>query len=158
MVNIRDLLGESDQLQKLLIETVKEGDVYRLKLTKDEGVIPKNAGDEARKKYFVVIGKDEQGNAVGFVLINSVINQHLPECRRKLHYLLKASEYDFLDNQDRYVDCSDFKKISKERFAELFSSDKMMGKINENDLVEIKKFICSYENVSRNTLKRFGLL
>lgn len=32
MVNIRDLLGESDQLQKLLIETVKEGDVYRLKL------------------------------------------------------------------------------------------------------------------------------
>lgn len=115
MVNIKDLLSENNQLQKLLIETVEEGDVYRLKLTKDEGVVPKNAGDEARKKYFVVIGKDEQGNAVGFVLVNSVINQHLPECRRKLHYLLKASEYDFLDNQDRYVDCSDFKKISKER-------------------------------------------
>jgi len=42
--------------------------------------------------------------------------------------------------------------------VELFSSDKMMGKINENDLMEIKEFICSYENVSKNTLKRFGLL
>lgn len=158
MVNIGDLLGESEQLQKMLIEAVEEGDVYRLKLSKEEGVVPKNAGDEARKKYFVVVGKDELGNAIGFVLINSDINQHLPECRRKLHYLLKASEYDFLDNQDRYVDCSDFKKISKERFSELFSSDKMKGKIHEDDLIEIKKFICSYENVSKKTLKRFGLL
>lgn len=158
MVNIGDLLGDGNQFQNLLIEAVEEGDVYRLKLSKEEGVVPKNAGDEARKKYFVVIGKDEQGNAIGFVLINSDINQHLPECRRRLHYLLKASEYDFLDNQDRYVDCSDFKSISKKRFSELFSSDKMKGKVNATDLVEIKKFICSYENVSKNTLKRFGLL
>ena len=158
MVNISDLLDKGNQLQKLLIGAVEEGEVYRLKLSKEEGIVPKNAGDETRKKYFVVIGKDEQGNAIGFVLINSVINQHLPECRRKLHYLLKASEYDFLDNQDRYVDCSDFKKISKERFAELFSSGKMKGKIHEEDLVEIKRFICSYVNVSKNTLKRFGLL
>ncbi len=158
MVNFSDILGENNQLQKLLLDVVEEGEVYRLKLSKEEGVIPKNAGDEARKKYFVVIGKDEQGNAIGFVLINSEINKHLPECRRKLHYLLKAADYDFLDSQDRYVDCSDFKKISKERFSELFSSDKMKGKILPRDLFEIKKFICSYENVSKKILRRFGLL
>lgn len=34
----------------------------------------------------------------------------------------------------------------------------MKGKINKNDLVEIKKVICSYENVSMKLLKRFGLI
>ncbi len=34
----------------------------------------------------------------------------------------------------------------------------MKGKINKNDLVEIKKAICSYENVSMKLLKRFGLI
>lgn len=158
MVNISDLLGNADQLQQLLLDAVEEGEVYRLKLSKEEGVIPKSAGDETRKKYFVVVGKDEQGNAIGFVLINSEINKYLPESRRKLHYLLKASDYAFLEDEDRYVDCSDFKMISKERFSVLFSGDKMKGKIHEDDLVEIKKFICSYENVSRKTLRRFGLI
>ena len=82
----------------------------------------------------------------------------MPECRRKLHYLLKASDYDFLNGQDRYVDCSDFKKISKERFSEVFSSNKMKGNINEEDLAAIKNAICSYENVSMKLLKRFGLV
>ena len=60
-------------------------DIYRLCLTKEEGIIPKNKGDEGRKKFFVVVGKDQEGNAIGFVLINSEINKHLPESRRKLH-------------------------------------------------------------------------
>ena len=158
MANFKDLLGENGKLQDLLLDAVGEGDVYRLNLSKDEGVIPKKAGDEGRKKYFVVVGKDQEGNAIGFVLINSEINKHLPECRRKLHYLLKATDYDFLEEQDRYVDCSDFKKISKERFSELFSGDKMKGKINKNDLTEIRKAICSYENISMKLLKRFGLM
>lgn len=45
MVNISDLLGKGNQLQKLLIGAVEEGEVYRLKLSKEEGIVPKNAGD-----------------------------------------------------------------------------------------------------------------
>ncbi|MGO5199117.1 hypothetical protein ACTQ1R_03190 [Prevotellaceae bacterium LCP21S3_C11] len=93
MVNFKELLGNNNQLQNLLLDTVEEGEVYRLCLTKEEGIIPKNKGDEGRKKFFVVVGKDQEGNAIGFVLINSEINKHLPESRRKLHYLLKASEF-----------------------------------------------------------------
>lgn len=95
MVNFKELLGNNNQLQNLLLDTVEEGEVYRLCMTKEEGIIPKNKGDEGRKKFFVVVGKDQEGNAIGFVLINSEINKHLPESRRKLHYLLKASEYEF---------------------------------------------------------------
>lgn len=102
MVNFKELLGNDNQLQNLLLDTVEEGEVYSLCLTKEEGIIPKNKGDEGRKKFFVVVGKDQEGNAIGFVLVNS--------------------------------------------------------EIKKNDLVEIKKAICSYENVSMKLLKRFGLI
>ena len=85
MVNFKELLGNNNQLQNLLLDTVEEGEVYRLCLTKEEGIIPKNKGDEGRKKFFVVVGRDQEGNAIGFVLINSEINKHLPESRRKFH-------------------------------------------------------------------------
>lgn len=90
--------------------------------------------------------------------INSEVNPHLPACRKVLHYLLKATDYDFLEGEDRFVDCSDFKKISKERFADLFSAEKQKGKINQQDVKKIKDLICSYENVSMKMLKRFGLM
>ena len=90
--------------------------------------------------------------------INSEVNPHLPACRKELHYLLKATDYDFLEGEDRFVDCSDFKKISKERFADLFSAEKQKGKINQQDVKKIKDLICSYENVSMKMLKRFGLM
>lgn len=90
--------------------------------------------------------------------INSEVNPHLPACRKELHYLLKATDYDFLEGEDRFVDCSDFKKISKEHFADLFSAEKQKGKINQQDVKKIKDLICSYENVSMKMLKRFGLM
>lgn len=90
--------------------------------------------------------------------INSEVNPHLPACRKVLHYLLKATDYEFLEGEDRFVDCSDFKKISKERFADLFSAEKQKGKINQQDVKKIKDLICSYENVSMKMLRRFGLM
>lgn len=60
MVNIKELLGNNNQLQNLLLDTVEEGEVYRLCLTKEEGIIPKNKGDEGRKKFFVVVGRDQK--------------------------------------------------------------------------------------------------
>ncbi len=156
MVNIGEILGA--KAKNIVLDSVEEGDVYRFRLTPEEGVVPKNKGDIERNKYFIVIGKDSQGNAFGFVLINSEVNPYLPKCRRDLHKVLKASKYEFLENQDRYVDCSDFKKISKERFVEVFSADKLKGKLDDDDLLQIKEAICSYENVSVKMLKRFGLI
>lgn len=157
MVNIGELLGRGE-IANLFSETVEEGEVYRLRLSSSEGVVAKNKEDDGRKKYFIVIGKDQEGNAIGFVLINSEVNPHLPACRKELHYLLKATDYDFLEGEDRFVDCSDFKKISKERFADLFSAEKQKGKINQQDVKKIKDLICSYENVSMKMLRRFGLM
>ena len=39
---------------------------------------------------------------------------------------------------DRFVDCSDFKVIQKERFSALFSAKKSIAKINLEDIAKIK--------------------
>ncbi len=39
MVNFKELLGNNNQLQNLLLDTVEEGEVYRLCMTKEEGKI-----------------------------------------------------------------------------------------------------------------------
>ena len=68
MVNFKELLGNDNQLQNLLLDTVEEGEVYRLCLTKEEGIIPKNKGDEGRKKFFVVVGKTKKEMRLVFYL------------------------------------------------------------------------------------------
>lgn len=39
MVNFKELLGNNNQFQNLLLDTVEEGEVYRLCMTKEEGKI-----------------------------------------------------------------------------------------------------------------------
>ena len=41
---------------------------------------------------------------------------------------------------------------------EVFSADKLKGKLDNDDLLQIKEAIRSYENVSVKMLKRFGLI
>lgn len=157
MVSLGDLLSE-DSKGGLVFQSAKEGSVFRMHLSKEEQVVGKGKDDDGRNKYFVVIGHDVQGNAIGFVLIDSQINPNLPECRKLLHYPLLANKYSFLKGKDRFVDCSDFKTISKDRFASLFGSETIKGEIDVEDLQLIRDAIVSYENVSVKLLRRFGLI
>lgn len=155
--SIGDLL--SDELKRhLLVSAVREGDVFRMHLGDEEGVKGKNSGDDGRNKYFVIIGHDSEGNALGFVLINSEINKDLPVKRKEMHYPLYAKDYSFLEGKDRFVDCSDFKVIFQKKFTQLFGSQTSKGQICESDLNYIKTAIISYEDAEPKLLKRFGLI
>jgi len=156
MTNIGDIL--SDGIKSNLISNSAEiGDVFRLKFEPKDGIVPKR-DDDSRNKFFVILGIDDAGTAFGFVVINSIINQHLPLERKNLHYQLKASKYSFLEGKDRFVDCSDFKQISKIRFTELFVGNSLRGKIDDEDLQYIKDAVVSYEDAPKKILKRFGLI
>ncbi len=52
MSTLEDLL--SDKSKQSLLSVVEKGDIIRMELTIEEGVVPKNEGDESRNKYFVV--------------------------------------------------------------------------------------------------------
>ena len=153
---IKDLLG-GDSLSNLVSSAVLEGAVYRMNLGVEGKIIPK-AGDISRNKFFVVVGSDNEGNAFGFFVIDTKINENIPKVRQERHYKLESSKYSFLEGVDRYVDCSDFKKIDKLKFSDKFDASKHKGIIDADDLNKIKKLATTYRNANKKLLKRFGLL
>lgn len=156
MVSLKDALSASLR-GDLVQSSIRRGDVYRMKLTKDEGITPKNKGDKDRNKYFVIIGKDAAGNAIGFVVINSEINAKIPTILKPYEYLISAQQYDFLEGEDRYVHCSELKEIKKERFADLFDIDKNKGTIGDEDLKHIIDLLKRSPKVTPKQLKRFDI-
>ena len=155
--HIGDLFSE-EQRQILLVSAIHEGEVFRMHLGDEEDVKGKNPEDDGRNKFFIVLGHDAEGNALGFVLINSEINASLSVKRKDMHYPLYAKAYPFLDGKNRFVDCSDFKIISQKKFTKLFGSQTSKGQIDTNDLEYIKNAVATYEDASPKLLKRFGLI
>lgn len=151
-----DLLPQ-ETVERIFISHVGVGEVFRMHLDSEEKIKGKVPDDDGRNKYFIVLGHDLEGNALGFVLINSEINPGLPFRRQQLHYPLSAEKYAFLNGKNRFVDCSDLKEISARRFKELFHSDKAKGVIEEEDLHLVREAVIGYEDVSPKLLKRFGL-
>lgn len=156
MDSIGDILSKS-QKDVLISNVVNKGSVYRMKLTPEEGVIPKKEGDDDRNKYFIVIGFDKNGSAIGFVLINTLIHKSLSLDLQCLQYPVTPQKYPFL-KKIRYVDCSEIKSIQRDKFNSLFSAEKEFGQIDDEDMSFIIECVKNSPVVTPKMLKRFGII
>lgn len=77
MTKLFDLLN-NDSIKSITQKSIEIGNVYRIQMDKSNGITPK-PGDTSRNKFFVVLGFDEEGNIYGGVIINSNINQRVPD-------------------------------------------------------------------------------
>lgn len=152
MPSLRDLINPKAKEKLVPIDI---GGVYRIRLTKEDGIIPKD-GDDSRNKYFIIIGIDEDSNIIGHVVINTNINHNLPQVLRDLQYPINCSKYDFLEDKSRYVDCSDIKQIAKHKFLNLYQGKS--GNIEDEDLKHIKDAVKSSPKVALKLLKRFNIV
>jgi len=57
--------------------------------------------------------------------------------------------------RERYSGCG--LTLTKERFAELFSSDKHKARIDDSDILAIKEMALSYRNADIGLLRHFGI-
>ncbi len=154
MASLKDLL--SQESKKNLMQVIGKGDVIRMKLTEAEGITPKNPGDTDRNKYFVVLGKTTDGHLIGFVIINTHINNNLPASLQALHYPISAAKYPFLE-KNRFVFCGDLKEISSDTFTSRYKCESF-GKISDDDMKLIVDAVIQSGNVSPKRLKKFGLI
>lgn len=154
MVSLKDLL--SQESKENLLQSIGKGDIIRMKLTTAEGITPKNPGDTDRNKYFVVLGKTPDGGLIGFVIINTRINEKLSPKLKALHYPISSSKYPFLEI-NRFVFCGDLKEISSDVFAHRYKCESF-GKIADDDMELIIATVIQSGNVSPKRLKKFGLL
>lgn len=137
------------------MSVIKRGDVIRMRLTRKEGVTPKNDCDDARNKYFIVLGKTADGKLIGFVLINTNINSNLSAVLKDLHYPLHPDKYPFLE-KTRYVYCGQLKQICLTDFSE--RQFHIFGSIEEEDILLIIDALSSSPIEEKKNLKKFGLL
>lgn len=139
-------------LQSMVRQTVNVGDVFMVELDRRDGITPKD-GDMTRRKFFVVLGFDGEGNAYGGVIINSRINQQMSQVVKDYHMPIKCVKYAFL-KYDSFVDCLQLKTAP---LAKL-SSGNYMGKMDAEDTELIIGTLKSspIEKVAR--LKKFGIV
>lgn len=71
MPSLKDLMSSSSRQR--LLSTVQAGEIFRIKLTIEEGITPKGEDDVSRNKYFIVIGKtNDKDIFIKFILIYSL--------------------------------------------------------------------------------------
>ena len=139
-------------IDEAVSDEVRLGDVYKIELSRADGIIPKN-GYDIRDKFFVVLGFDEQGNVYGGIVFNSKINQNLPTSIKDYHMPISAKDYPFLSH-DSFLNCT---KIFSVTSTHLWKGEKL-GTINTDDFDLIRSTVCSYPNAVPLDLKRFGLI
>lgn len=150
MTKLFDLLDD-DSIKDIAQNTIKVGDVFRIKMNQKNGIIPKK-GDESRNKFFIVLGLDSKGNIYGGVIINSNINQRIPQAIKDWQMPIKCSKYAFLEH-DSFVDCSKLKCAS----ADKFSTWKYLGSVESEDVEIILGTIKESPNETQEHLAMFGL-
>lgn len=139
-------------IDKVVSDEVRLGDVYKIELSKADGIILKN-GYDTRDKFFVVLGFDEQGNVYGGILFNSKINQNLPTLIKEYHMPILAKDYPFLTH-DSFLNCT---KIFPATSTHLMKGEKL-GTINTIDFELICNTVCRYPDANPHKLKSFGLI
>ena len=147
---------QKSQLNALAAGVIKPGEIYRMKLTQEEGVKPKNTEEDGRNKYFVVLGTTDDGELIGFVLINSEINQRLPQEIKKLQYKINTKDYPFL-KKDSYICCSELKHIETYKFFQRFQED-AVAVLSDKHMETIKNFLAHSPRVTYASLRNLGLL
>ena len=133
---------------------VKSGSVFRMRFFPQDGIVPKDAGDSSRDKYFVILGKNNEGDFVALSLINTEINENLRQRIGAFQYQISSSDYVFLNGKDRFVDCYDMKEVASER---IIDQGDYAGLISEADMNAIIKLVNDSPIVSVAKLRRYGI-
>lgn len=149
-MKIADALSE-EALSHIARQTVEVGDVYRMEMTKANGITPKG-GAISRNKYFVVLGFDDEGNVYGGVIINSEINKNLPVHIKIFHMPIYKAKYQWLD-YNSFIDCLQLKKA----FLQKFSEWQFMGKMDDYDVELIIGTIKESPRESVANIQKYGL-
>ncbi|MBO7083018.1 MAG: hypothetical protein J6W30_04160 [Bacteroidales bacterium] len=144
-------IGELRPLREMAVCT---GSVFRMRFYPQDGVVPKEVGDTSRDKYFVILGKDNEGGWIALSLINTEINENLKQRIGKFQYRISSAQYEFLNGKDRFVDCYDMKEVASIRIVD---QGDYTGLINETDLKAIIKLVNDSPIASVAKLKRYEI-
>lgn len=82
------------------------GDIIFQRMDTNDG-LTLNDGYNTRNKYFVIVGKNTKGDAIGVCLINSNLEYHIDNpIMQKYQYTLYQKDYPSILTKDSRLDCA----------------------------------------------------
>lgn len=144
-VTISDLLKKGG-FQSITHE-IEIGNVYKINMTKEDGVCISN-NTSSISKYFVVVGFDDKGIAYGGILISSNLPRKAYN-QIEYFYPVKASDNDFL-KYDSHIDCTRIFQSSPSKLT----FDTHIGYLDEQSLHCTTKMIMDEKNPTLTDAER----
>ena len=131
---------------------IARGQVYAIDMHPEEGITP-HEGYSSRRKFFIVLGIDDEGVVYGGVVFNSKVNTHMPELVQFYQMPIRYEQYPFLTHRS-YVDCASLKRI---RSIDLAIKGECLGAMTQDDLELIVNTVVSCPLIPKAELIQFGL-
>lgn len=132
------------------------GDIVYLEMDENDGLTLRN-GYATRRKYVVIIGKNEKGNLVGSLIVNSKITPFKRTAvMQQYQYLLRQSDYPQILNYDSWLDCTELFELDANKIVSV--EVELKGKLTETDLANAMNLVKRCGFINRQAKEKFGLL
>lgn len=133
------------------------GDIVCQNLDRNDGLVL-NKGYNERRKYFVIVGKNSKGDAIGLCLINSNLDfyKYVPAMQR-FQYLLKADNYIGILSKDSRLDCAQLFPMKIKKCVAVKAM--IVGRLTANDKQQVISLVSSCGFIDEHIRKvyRIGL-
>lgn len=133
------------------------GDIVCQNLDRNDGLVL-NKGYNERRKYFVIVGKNSKGDAIGLCLINSNLDfyKYVPAMQR-FQYVLKADNYIGILSKDSRLDCAQLFPMKIKKCVAVKAM--IVGQLTANDKQQVLSLVSSCGFIDEHIRKvyRIGL-
>lgn len=136
-------------------EDLQVGDIVYQNMDRRDGLVL-NKGFDERLKYFVIVGKNSKGDAIGLCLINSNLDfyQNLPVMQH-FQYILRAVNYKGILEKDSRLDCA--KLIPMKTKKSVAVKAQVVGHLTPKDEAVVLPLVASCDFIDAHMRKVYRI-
>lgn len=132
------------------------GDIVYQNMDRKDGLVL-NKGYDTRFKYFVIVGKNSKGDAIGLCLINSDLDfyKDIPVMQR-FQYILKCNDYNGILEKDSRLDCAQLFPMKTKKSVAVGAQ--IVGHLTSKDMAKVLSLVasCGFIDTHMKKVYRIG--
>lgn len=147
--------ANKDEQQVKARSDLNVGDIVYQCMDRNDGLTLK--GDyNTRYKYFVIVGKKSNGDAIGLCLINSNLDfyKNNPN-RQRFQYILKQANYPSILKKDSRLDCTDLVEMKVRKSVAVKAE--VVGHLTDDDEAVVLPLVASSDYIGEHQKKIYHI-
>lgn len=131
------------------------GDIVYQCMDRNDGLTLKGKYS-TRNKYFVIVGKNSNGDAIGLCLINSDLDYYKDNAeRQKFQYTMKQENYPDILKKDSRLDCAELFEMKARKSIAVKAE--VVGHLTPEDERNVIPLVASCKFIQKRLLKVFKI-